>query len=406
MPKSVAAELDSLTVVMKHTRSDEQHAAATAAAAAQLRPLTAEAVHAAALASGYTAAAAVTGGAWQAPNGHWHPSGRGRRAMAVRSAQPFSMAVRGRGEPGMRSFRCCSFCGNPGSRQRRAKKNNRGIPQLALCAGCMQAEYCSSECQKAHWFRWHKLACQGIKFSVLQRQATLQELLQPVHDDEPTLSTLSLPHCSLGSVASTVLDQINTALAANTRLIELNLRKNSDLARESFARLFPMLTGDCNIFSIRLDAIAERRVDREALQQVCEQRLVALLQANDPRVTQLDLRSTYFVGFGDDEAQSLAAALARNTQLQAINMTFGHRGFVTVGAAGQSALLAALGTGHSGVVDIVHDTQDGGHAQLQGGIDPRWTREIGKRCWENALRRIRANDPTLRILDLSNNRFL
>jgi hypothetical protein len=298
----------------------------------------------------------------------------------------------------------CAHCGKPNT------LSKDGAGRLRFCQRCsergrhepqsqplnshedasLHSGYCSRECQKAMW-RWHKHSCS-------QPALDLSGHLRIVcANSSPGLRTLNLSRLDL---ADADMDQLSTALLHNTTLRGLNLQRQRRLTGAGFSKLIPALSGPRRIFSLKLPRRFKRNPEvsqlLQALHNLCAERLLAALRADDRDLTHVQTKDSYCMGFGDEEAEILAEALTRNTHVQSVHMTAGAGRICTISKSGQQAIAAAVSSDGCGVTTVRLDSTS---------IDPALATAIGRACWVNALRRLRANDPALKRANFNGNPF-
>lgn len=222
----------------------------------------------------------------------------------------------------------------------------------------------------------------------------LSNALTSVHANDPATTVIDVSEMAL---RDTHISLLAKALRGNRYVKFLGLWKNS-ITGAGVSQLLPAL---------RLSAVSAVSIDncpasvdeaaRLALEDICVHRTLELLRTN---ATELDEINTVHIWhlnyFGDCAAQALANALAENKVLQRIWVTDtelpgGSRSFTDTGAA---HLGRVLSNGICGVVCVNLDFN------TADALPVRSIRQLGRACFENALRRVAENDPTLLRLDL------
>ncbi|KAI0671333.1 hypothetical protein C8Q78DRAFT_1028367 [Trametes maxima] len=126
--------------------------------------------------------------------------------------------------PKQRGYRVCDQCGSV---------EQPHLGRFRLCGGCMTTQYCSQDCQKAHWPS-HKPICQhtASQISTAKQPSPIDERL--VKDLRKFVSA----HASLISWAgfqALQLKRLPSNIRQNALLIELNYRHSSSDSLRRFS---------------------------------------------------------------------------------------------------------------------------------------------------------------------------
>ncbi|KAI0750074.1 hypothetical protein C8Q80DRAFT_1166016 [Daedaleopsis nitida] len=118
-----------------------------------------------------------------------------------------------------RGYRICDQCGNV---------EQPHIARFRLCGGCMTTQYCSSDCQKAHWPS-HKMICQHTASQISSAKQQLgstmvdEGLVKSLRKFVSTHNTL----LSWAGFQALQLKRIPSNVRQNALLVELSYRPSS-----------------------------------------------------------------------------------------------------------------------------------------------------------------------------------
>ncbi|TFY76972.1 hypothetical protein EWM64_g7038, partial [Hericium alpestre] len=125
-----------------------------------------------------------------------------------------------------RGMRLCDQCG---------AVEQPGVKQFRLCGGCMTTNYCSPECQKAHWPS-HKAICQH---TTAQISAAKQQPISAEYPDEnlaKLLRKFTSMHASVlgwAGFQALQLKRVPSNVRQHALLVELSFSPTGDSHRQS-----------------------------------------------------------------------------------------------------------------------------------------------------------------------------
>ena len=226
--------------------------------------------------------------------------------------------------------------------------------------------------------------------------------LRPISMNDPSVTELDLCQCPL---VDSDIRALAASLVDNMHVLRLHLQYGCrwKATNDSIRCLLEVLPR-CAVCQIKFGVRAFESVAASVvaeLQQVCADRTLARIAANDPELIAVVLNNVWHSGsFDDTEAALLSEALRANTMVQRIENLPAQFRFVLSDEAGGQLAQALTNSG----VYFVSIGKISGPGTLPGplpGTLPESCRKpIIDQCLETLFRRVAANDPAVRQLPL------